>query len=72
MSGVDPRLCSVSDYCLLRCCSLPETLNVEITKKCNVIFPLQNVHIRKVKTLKSPKFDRKSDNLASLMCLQVQ
>jgi len=36
---------------------LPETLNTEITKAAASIFPLQNVHVRKVKTLKTPKFD---------------
>jgi len=36
---------------------LPETLTEEIKKKCQSIFPLQNIHLRKVKTLKSPKFD---------------
>ena len=30
---------------------------MEITKKCESIFPLQNVFIRKVKVLKKPKFD---------------
>lgn len=29
----------------------------EITKACNGIYPLQNVYIRKVKVLKTPKFD---------------
>jgi ribosomal protein S3AE len=38
-------------------CRLPETLNTEISKACNSIFPLQNVNIRKVKMLKAPKFD---------------
>lgn len=30
---------------------------MEIEKKCQAIFPLQNVFIRKVKVLKKPKFD---------------
>ena len=37
--------------------STPESIGVEIEKKCNSIFPLQNVFIRKVKVLKKPKFD---------------
>jgi len=37
--------------------STPESIAVEIEKKCNSIFPLQNVFIRKVKVLKKPKFD---------------
>jgi len=37
--------------------SHPESISVEIEKKCQSIFPLQNVFIRKVKVLKKPKFD---------------
>ncbi len=36
---------------------MPESICTEIEKKCKVIFPLQNVYIRKVKMLKKPKFD---------------
>jgi len=36
---------------------IPETIGSEIEKACAGIFPLQNVFIRKVKTLKAPKFD---------------
>ena len=39
--------------------SIPESIGREIEKACQGIFPLQNVYIRKVKILKSPKFDRK-------------
>jgi ribosomal protein S3AE len=46
-------------------CRLPETLNTEISKACNSIFPLQNVNIRKVKMLKAPKFD------CTLVCCSV-
>jgi len=35
----------------------PDSLGLEIEKKCQSIFPLQNVFIRKVKVLKKPKFD---------------
>jgi small subunit ribosomal protein S3Ae len=35
----------------------PDIIAEEITKKCQTIFPLQNVFIRKVKVLKKPKFD---------------
>jgi len=35
----------------------PDTIGQEIEKKCQSIFPLQNVFIRKVKVLKKPKFD---------------
>lgn len=37
--------------------SNPESMAAEITKRCNSIFPLQNVLIRKAKVLKKPKFD---------------
>jgi len=37
--------------------STPESIGVEIEKRCQSIFPLQNVFIRKVKVLKKPKFD---------------
>jgi small subunit ribosomal protein S3Ae len=35
----------------------PEVIGREIEKACQGIYPLQNVYIRKVKILKSPKFD---------------
>jgi small subunit ribosomal protein S3Ae len=34
-----------------------ESIGQEIEKACHGVYPLQNVHIRKVKTLKKPKFD---------------
>jgi len=37
--------------------STPDTFGTEIEKKCQSIFPLQNVYIRKVKVLQKPKFD---------------
>lgn len=46
--------------CLFRCffsISSPESISEEITKKCESIFPLKDVFIRKVKVLKKPKFD---------------
>jgi len=36
---------------------IPESIGKMIEKECNSIFPLTNVFIRKVKVLKSPKFD---------------
>jgi len=36
---------------------IPETIGREITKATEGIYPLQNVMIRKVKTLKAPKID---------------
>jgi small subunit ribosomal protein S3Ae len=36
---------------------IPEALATQINKECKAIYPLQNVYIRKVKVLKSPKLD---------------
>jgi len=36
---------------------IPESIGGEIEKATQGIYPLQNVYIRKVKTLKSPKTD---------------
>lgn len=36
---------------------MPESIPHEIEKRCQSIFPLQNVFIRKVKVLKKPRFD---------------
>ncbi|KAK6832951.1 ribosomal protein S3Ae [Apiospora arundinis] len=43
---------------------IPEVIGREIEKSTQGIYPLQNVHIRKVKLLKQPKFD-----LGALMTL---
>ncbi len=43
---------------------IPDVIGREIEKSTQSIFPLQNVHIRKVKLLKQPKFD-----LGSLLAL---
>jgi len=36
---------------------IPEVIGKEIEKACHGVYPLQNVHVRKVKMLKKPKFD---------------
>merc|ERR1712025_649429 len=36
---------------------IPESIGKEIEKQCEGIFPLKDIHIRKVKVLKKPKFD---------------
>lgn len=36
---------------------IPESIAKDIEKACQGIFPIQNVYVRKVKTLKAPKFD---------------
>ncbi|KAH3674253.1 hypothetical protein WICPIJ_009634 [Wickerhamomyces pijperi] len=43
---------------------IPDVISREIEKATKNIFPLQNIHIRKVKLLKQPKFD-----LGSLLAL---
>ncbi|GAB7362392.1 hypothetical protein MBLNU230_g2716t1 [Neophaeotheca triangularis] len=43
---------------------IPEVIGREIEKSTQGIYPLQNVHVRKLKLLKSPKFDL--GNLLSL------
>ena len=44
-------------FCVNDSISMPETIPQEIEKRCQAIYPLQNVFIRKVKVLKKPKFD---------------
>lgn len=41
----------------MRSISSGDSIGQEIEKKCQAVFPLQNVFIRKVKVLKKPKFD---------------
>jgi len=41
-------------YCSI---SSPDSIAQEIEKRCESIFPLQNIFVRKVKVLKKPKFD---------------
>mmetsp|Transcript_12439 Transcript_12439/g.21252 ORF Transcript_12439/g.21252 Transcript_12439/m.21252 type:complete len:276 (+) Transcript_12439:114-941(+) len=36
---------------------VPEVIGKEIERACNFIYPLQNVYVRKVKVLKTPRFD---------------
>jgi len=36
---------------------LTEAIGEEIKNKCKFIYPLNNIYIRKVKTVKKPKFD---------------
>jgi len=36
---------------------IPDSIGKEIEKACHGVYPMQNVHIRKVKMLKKPKFD---------------
>jgi len=36
---------------------IPDSIGKDIEKKCQGIYPLHDVYIRKVKVLKKPKFD---------------
>ena len=36
---------------------LPDSIAKDIEKSCQGIYPLHDVHIRKIKVLKKPKFD---------------
>lgn len=36
---------------------IPEVIGTEIKKACSGIYPLRDVHIRKVKQVRAPKFD---------------
>ena len=38
---------------------LPDSIAKDIEKSCQGIYPLHDVHIRKIKVLKKPKFDSK-------------
>lgn len=42
---------------------IPDSIGKDIEKKCQCIYPLHDVYIRKVKVLKKPKFD------GELVCL---
>lgn len=37
---------------------IPEVIGTEIKKKCSGIYPLRDVHIRKVKQIRAPKYDQ--------------
>ena len=36
---------------------IPDSMSMDITKACQGIYPLHDVHIRKVKVLRRPRFD---------------
>ena len=44
-------------FCLLH--RIPDSISKDIEKRCQSIYPLHDVFIRKVKVLKKPKFDSK-------------
>jgi len=57
MIDIMTREASTSDLKDLVVKFIPEGLGKQIEKECQGIYPLQNVFIRKVKVLKTPKFD---------------
>ncbi|ABN66667.1 40S ribosomal protein S3aE (S1) [Scheffersomyces stipitis CBS 6054] len=57
MSEIMQREVSAVTLAQLTSKLIPEVIGREIEKSTQTIFPLQNVHIRKVKVLKQPKFD---------------
>ena len=57
MTGIVCNRCLFSRY------SIPDSIGKDIEKACQGIYPLRDVHIRKVKILKKPKFDCKYTNL---------
>ncbi len=36
---------------------IPDSMSMDIQKACQGIYPLHDVHVRKVKVLKKPRFD---------------
>jgi len=57
MAEIMTREVTTSDLKDLVAKFIPETIGKEIEKSCQGIYPLQNTFIRKVKVLKTPKFD---------------
>merc|ERR1712018_167266 len=57
MSDIITREVSSSDLKELVNKLIPDSMSVDITKACQGIYPLHDVHIRKVKVMKRPRFD---------------
>ena len=36
---------------------IPDSMSIDISKACQGIYPLHDLHVRKVKVLKKPRFD---------------
>jgi len=58
MMDIMTREATTSDLKDLVVKFIPETIGKQIESECQGIYPLQNVFVRKVKVLKSPKFDQ--------------
>jgi small subunit ribosomal protein S3Ae len=57
MTDIITREVSSSDLKELVNKLIPDSMSVDITKACQGIYPLHDVHIRKVKTIRRPRFD---------------
>ncbi|XP_033631378.1 40S ribosomal protein S3a-like [Asterias rubens] len=57
MVEIMQRECSTSDLKDVVNKLIPDSISKEIEKYCQGIYPLHEVHVRKVKVLKKPKFD---------------
>merc|ERR1712001_6876 len=57
MTDIITREVSSSDLKELVNKLIPDSMSVDITKVCQGIYPLHDVHIRKVKTIRRPRFD---------------
>merc|ERR1711973_587265 len=57
MTDIITREVSSSDLKELVSKLIPDSMSVDITKACQGIYPLHDVHIRKVKVMKRPRFD---------------
>jgi len=57
MTDIITREVSSSDLKELVNKLIPDSMSVDITKACQGIYPLHDVHIRKVKVMKRPRFD---------------
>jgi small subunit ribosomal protein S3Ae len=57
MTDIITREVSSSDLKELVNKLIPDSMSVDITKACQGIYPLHDVHIRKVKVIRRPRFD---------------
>lgn len=57
MVEIISRQVSASDLKELVNKLIPDSMSSDIIKACQIIYPLHDVHVRKVKVLKRPRFD---------------
>ena len=58
LRGLVKKLCLFFFSQFLNIRSIPESIGHMIQGACERIYPVQNVYVRKVKVLKTPKFDQ--------------